>query len=206
MQWLRKTPKWPNVITATWSFVKRLGDWEPSCYTCKVYTGTLSVLSAVQWKFLQVKILQKSMLHKLVWKIQKAWKLQNGLKEWKMLWWLVMVAGAVGASYTLDEIHRFPKDIAKLKYFIFTLLCSHFEIRYREEVREMFQHAYNRSFHQLGSAFRVLISNLDVFSQLPWARLPLRRAEASLVRRCWYVGQLQSHPHRCLLDNRGAII
>ena len=29
-----------------------------------------------------------------------------------------MVAGAVGASYTLDEIHRFPKDIAKLKYFI----------------------------------------------------------------------------------------
>ena len=62
-----------------------------------------------------------------------------------------MVAGVVGASYNLEEIHRFPK------YFIFTLLCSHFEIRYREEVREMFQHAYNRSFHQLGSAFRVLI-------------------------------------------------
>ena len=29
-----------------------------------------------------------------------------------------MVAGAVGASYNLDEIHRFPKDTAKLKYFI----------------------------------------------------------------------------------------
>jgi len=34
--------------------------------------------------------------------------------------WLIVVAGVVGASYDLDEIHR-----------------------YREEVREMFQHAYN---------------------------------------------------------------
>ena len=55
-----------------------------------------------------------------------------------------MVAGAVGASYNLDEIHRFTKDTSKLIYFIFVLICSHFEFRYREEVREMFQHAYNR--------------------------------------------------------------
>lgn len=34
--------------------------------------------------------------------------------------WLILMAGVVGASYNLDEIHR-----------------------YREEVREMFQHAYN---------------------------------------------------------------
>jgi len=43
--------------------------------------------------------------------------------EWierEMMLWLILMAGVVGASYNLDEIHR-----------------------YREEVREMFQHAYN---------------------------------------------------------------
>ena len=47
------------------------------------------------------------------------------------------------------------------------------------------------------SHFVYFISTGMSFSQLSWACLPLRRAEASLVRRCWYMGQLQSHPHRC---------
>ena len=63
-----------------------------------------------------------------------------------MLWCLIMVVcGVVGASYSPDQIHRFTKDgFYCLLPFIHHF--SHFEFRYREEVREMFQHAYNRFF------------------------------------------------------------
>ena len=88
---------------------KRLGDSVPSCYT-SVYTGSsglkLSVLPCGE-NLLRpasvISIITATQDHNEILNVEL---LQYELKDRIMLW-LMMVVGVGGASYDLDQIHRF---------------------------------------------------------------------------------------------------
>ena len=88
---------------------KRFGDSVPSCYT-SVYTGSWglkqSVLSCGENLLRPASVIYKINATQDHNEIINVELLQYELKNRKMLW-LMMVVGVGGASYDLDQIHRF---------------------------------------------------------------------------------------------------